>query len=201
MTPQRKKDNPLYITGLEEGAMFNTVTADIYGEKVEVIPLIFSKSRIYFRDLKEGGGILCQSFNGIDGGTISPTCAACPNSHFGAKGEAPLCNVFMNFASLLTGSKQLIAASFKSSGLKAARGWVTRLQMFNKPAYTQVYEIKTIPAKNQKGDFFAPVITFKRWATEEEFKFAAAQFAAIKGQNIVVDTEHEVDDEYENRPF
>ena len=195
MTPQRKKGNPNYIEGLEEGSWFNNVTNEVYGETIQLIPLVFSKSRIYFKDLTDGGGILCQSFNGVDGGTISKTCDACPNSKFGADGESPACNNFMNFASLL--NKQLVAVSFKSSALKAGRQWVTRMKMFDKPAYVQVYELKLVPQKNSKGEFFAPVITFKRWVTEPEAKFAQECYQGIKGQAIKV----EQDDVNEEIPF
>ena len=52
--PQRKKANPLYIEGLEDGDLFNTVTNEVYGNKLQFIPLLKTGSRILFGP--SGGG-------------------------------------------------------------------------------------------------------------------------------------------------
>lgn len=198
-SPQRKQDKPVFIKGLNDGDLFNTVTQDIYGRSVELIPLMFAKSRIYFRDLKEGGGILCRSLNGIDGGTISPTCAACPNSQFG-KDKPPLCTNFANFPSLLVGENyggQMVAASWKSMALKPASAWITRMNMFDKPLFAAVYEVKSNPTTNAKGDFFVPSFTLKRWTTVGEYAEAKLVYESLKGKVIVTD---EAADEEEQEP-
>jgi hypothetical protein len=188
LSPQRQRSKPQFIEGLNDGMMFNTVTKDIYGERVEVLPIIYTKSRIYFKDIKEGGGIICQSTNGIDGGTIAPTCDACPNSKFQGN-NAPICNVFMNIVCMLLPSRQLIILSFKSTELKAARGWVTLMKSRNKPMYTQVYAIRTVEQSNTKGTFFGRVIDFKRFVSEEEYKFALDRYNELKGKVITHDAD------------
>ena len=192
--PQRKKANPLYIEGLEEGQFFNNVTNEIYGTKVQFIPLLKTGSRIFFRDMKEGGGILCRSFNGIDGGTISPTCDVCPNSRWGAKGEAPVCTEFMNFLTTLIGDyPELIVASWKSTALKPTRTWLTRVDMlvekWNKPLFSWVSEVQLNPDKNESGEFFVPTFTVKRWATDKEFVHAQSLYHELKGKPIIVEEE------------
>lgn len=196
-TPQRKPDNSAYIKGLNDGDLFNTVTEENYGRVVEFIPLIYAKSRIYFRDLKEGGGILCSSSNSItpDGGArISPTCATCPKSQF-TPDKAPECTNFMNFPSLLLPDLSLIAASFKSTGLKPARQFLNRLEMFSqkndKPYFTGVFELRVVPTKNTKGEFFTPTFTRVRWATQEEYEKALAIYTSLKGKTIQTDETHE----------
>jgi hypothetical protein len=203
LTPQRKPDNPAYIQGLQEGDLFNTVSGEKYGRSVEFIPLIFAKSRIYFKDIKEGGGILCSSANGIDGGRLSKTCAACPKSQFTAE-AAPECTNFMNFPSLLLPELGLIAASFKSSGLKPARQFLNRLDLFSqqhdKPYYTGVYELKVIPMKNTMGEFFGPSFTRKRWVTEQEYLVAHENYTQLKGKTIQTD-EARAEGAHEEVPF
>ncbi len=200
MSPQRKKTNPNYIAALTDGDLFNSVTGEIYGSEVQLIPLLFSKSRLYFRDLASGGGILCQSFNGVDGGSLSPTCEACPNSKFDGLGKAPVCNLFYNFPSLILPSQELIAASFKSTGLKAGKNWLSRMALLKKPAYAGVYQLRVVEQANQKGTFFAPVVSFKRWTTFEELQLAQSQFAALRGKTIRTDDAVE-EEQDENVPF
>jgi hypothetical protein len=188
MTPQRKKSNLTYIEGLSDGDLFNSVSGQVYGESMEVIPLQFSKSRIYFKDLAQGGGILCQSFNGVDGGTIASTCAACPNSQFGADGLSPACNLFYNYPVLVLPSMELAMLSLKSSALKVAKRWNSRMKLLgDKPMFAGVYEVKIVEQSNQKGTFFSPVISFRRFVQEGEFNLAKELFAGMQGKKITTD--------------
>ena len=102
MSPQRKKSDPLYIKDLEEGDFFNNVTSQIYGAgALRVIPLLFGKSRLYFKPFDEGGGLLCQSMNGKTGGSLNPSCEACPKQSWGEGGEKPACTLLYNYPSVL----------------------------------------------------------------------------------------------------
>jgi hypothetical protein len=188
LSPQKKRSSDNFIPGLEDGNLFNTVTGEVYGGKVKIVPLVYTQSRILFRDLEEGGGMLCQSLNGINGGKLSPTCDACPKSKFSEDGDVPECSLFMNFACLLMPSKQLIAVSFKSSGLKAARAWISRMKYTDKPIFSQVYAISTVEKKGAKGEYFVPTIRFDNWVQDvETYKFAEAAYNSIKGKNIKTD--------------
>jgi hypothetical protein len=190
MTPQRKKTSPNYIEGLADGDLFNTITGETYGGTVELIPMLFSKSRIYFRPMGEGGGILCRSFNARDGGVLSPTCAACPNSQFGADGKPPVCNIFFNYPALVLPRRELLVLSLKSTGLKMARQWNSRMKLLgDKPMYAGVYEVSILEQTNPKGTFFSPNIRFKRFVDAEEFKYAGELFRSLQGRTITTDEE------------
>src|SRR5438132_1612945 len=85
LTPQRIKSDPKYIAGLEEGEFFNTITREVYGNRVRLVPLLFYKTRILFGPKDEGGGLRCQSFDNLIGiGTPGGTCLTCPLSQFGS---------------------------------------------------------------------------------------------------------------------
>jgi hypothetical protein len=198
LSPQRKESNPLFIDGLKEGQLFNSVSSRIYGRKLEVIPLLFAKARIYFKKMEEGGGIICQSLNGIDGGSICKTCDACPNSKFGSdSSKAPACNLFYNYPAIVVETGELIVVSLKSTGLKTGRQWNSRMKMLGgRPAYAGVYEINTIETKNSKGEFFLETVKFSRFVTEAEYNRAKIEFGSIQGKNVVADTTG-LDDEKE----
>lgn len=188
LTPQRKKTHPNYIANLQDGDLFNSVSGDIYGGSVELIPVTFKKSRIYFRDLKDGGGILCQSSNSIDGGTICPTCAECPNSQFGADGSTPVCSLFFNYPALVLPSLTPIVVSLKATGLKVGKQWNARMKMLGKkPMYAAVYEFKTQEVNGNKGSYFVPVVTLKRFVNEPEFNTAMLFSQQIAGKVITTD--------------
>src|SRR5271155_4629731 len=50
MTPELKRTNENYNPDLEEGQFFNSVTGEIYGDSVTVIPLHFFKQYIQFAE-------------------------------------------------------------------------------------------------------------------------------------------------------
>lgn len=78
---QIMRGNEKYIQGLQVGQIFNTVTQEVYGDSVKVIPVWFSKNRILFdKDWK----IECSSPDGIKGGKISKTCDGCEYSQWGS---------------------------------------------------------------------------------------------------------------------
>src|SRR5688572_33313161 len=64
MTPARKRGNPKYNPDLQEGQLFNSVSGEVYGDFVVATPLFFFKSRIMFRDLDKGGGVMCMAPDG-----------------------------------------------------------------------------------------------------------------------------------------
>lgn len=191
LSPQRDKNNPLYIEGLDEGNLFNTITKEIYPAKTSLIPLLYLKSRIYMKPRKDGGGVICQSRNGINGGSLSPTCASCENSQF-VNDAKPKCDLYMNMVSLLlppaVPEPQLVVFSFKSMALKTARAWVTLLQARNKPFFTQVYSVHTISTTVSKGSFYTPIVDFSRWVSPEELKRAKFEYETLKGKDIATDS-------------
>lgn len=189
---ERKKSKDKYIEGLNDGDFFNSLTQEIYGTSVMVIPLSFSKSRVYFKPPVGSGIVLCRSLNSIDGGTIAQTCAACPNSKY-VNDDPPICTLFANFPVMLLpngkdGEVELLLMSLKSTALTAAKQWTSRMKSLNKPAYSSLYEIHTVETTKTKGTFFAPIITRKGFITSEELYFAAEkQFNELKGVTIAVE--------------
>ena len=185
MSPQRKKSDPLYIAGLEEGDFFNTVTSQNYGAKaLRVIPLLFGKSRLYFRSFDEGGGLLCQSMNGKDGGSLSPTCAPCPKQAWGEDGEKPECTLLYNYASALLPNFELIVVSMKVTSLKAARQWNSLLRFREAEARGGVYELRAIETKNNFGTYFVFNVKASRWVSKAEFVRATQIYDSIKTQRV-----------------
>jgi hypothetical protein len=185
MSPQRKKSDPLFIKDLEEGQFFNTVTDQIYGSgALRVIPLLFGKSRLYFKPFDEGGGLLCQSMNGKTGGSLCPTCEACPKQSWGEDGEKPACTLLYNYPSVLLPSFELIVVSMKVTSLKAARQWNTLMRFRNADAFAGVYELRAIEAKNTLGTYFVFNVKPSRWANETEYKQATAIYESIQDQQV-----------------
>src|SRR5580692_4302280 len=167
MSPQRKKSDPKFIPGLDEGMFFNTVTNEVYGTEVTVVPLMFFKSRVFFNPLDDGGGMRCQSPDAQVGvGDPGGECAVCPYARFGEHGEAPECTNFFNYAALVVpkakgakiGPESLAIVSLKSTGLKVARDWNSKMRLRvdsstrkQLPMFMGAYKLTSVEQKNDKG--------------------------------------------------
>lgn len=197
LSPQLKASKPEFIKGLADGDLFNSVSEEIYGGEIHLIPIQMSKSRILFNPLNQGGGIKCQSMNGIDGGQICPQgCAQCPNSKFAEDGTPPACNNFYNYPVVLLPAMSPAIFSMKSSAVKVAKRWNARMQLLGDyPMFAGVYKVKTVEQTSNNNTFFSPTITFSRFATEQEFKLAKGFYESFQGKNVMAEAEQELHEE------
>ena len=56
LSPQRKKSEPEYIEGAEEGMYFNSVSSELYGDSVIFVPVFFAKEWNIWKMMDAGGG-------------------------------------------------------------------------------------------------------------------------------------------------
>jgi hypothetical protein len=165
-TPQRKRSDPRFVPGLEEGMYFNSVSGKIYGTKVWFIPTFFFRTRVRFKALDEGGGILCQAQDGKHGvGDPGGDCLRCPLAQFHDE-EPPECTEFKNFAAIVvpeTGLPTLedaIVVSWKVTAIKAAKKLNTLLRMRGLDYFASIFEATSAEKTNDSGTFFVPDVAF-----------------------------------------
>jgi hypothetical protein len=176
MSPQLNKKNPGFIEGLGVADMFNSLTGENYGSgPLQFMVLRFDKPRwVEFVPREEGGGI--KDFN---------VPANDPRTTFGPNGESPIATKFYDFIVMLLPNFEVIALSFKSTGLKAAKTlnslMMTRKTKDGKRAahYTGVYEVSTDMTKNAKGEFAVYTIKNAGWPSSGAIMAQAKEQAAI----------------------
>lgn len=171
MTPQRKRNDPKFIPGLEEGMYFNNVTNKIYGTSVNVVPVFFFRTRIRFNPMDDGGGIRCQAQDGKHGvGDPGGDCSRCKLQLF-SDGEPPECTEFKNLAAIVAPERGMpsvedaLVIGFKSSGLQTAKAWNTMIRQRGLDHWASVFTLTSATKKNDKGEFFVPKIDFAKELT------------------------------------
>lgn len=171
MTPQRKKDDPKYIKGLEEGDFFNSVTGEVYGSKVKITPVLFFKQNLLLGDIDEGGGLLCRATDGKHGiGTPGGLCVQCPKMQW-LNNEPPECTLLHNYAALVIPEDGkmsmdcLVIVSMKSTNLKLAKDWNSLMRLRQDenrqqlPMYRGVYELESQSRTSGKYSWYVAVPT------------------------------------------
>jgi hypothetical protein len=205
LSPQLSESDPKYIEGLRPGMFFNTITRENYGKTVQLVPLLFYKTRILFGPLDSGGGLRCQSQDNLIGiGEPGGTCIKCPESQFGSarngEGKGTNCNQFFNYAALIVGSdggvtpEGLLVFSLKSSALKVAKDWNALIRIRNLDIFAGVYEVKSVERKNEVGRWFEPVIQPAGNVTRETYEAAKIAYNAVSELNKEGRLRHDVAD-------
>jgi hypothetical protein len=189
LSPQVSESDPKSIDNLRPGMFFNTITREIYGKRVQLVPLLFYKTRILFGPMDEGGGLRCQSPDNLIGiGEPGGTCIKCPFSQFGSarngEGKGTACNQFYNYAALVVKDnavtpEQLLVFSLKSSALKVAKDWNALIRIRNLDIFAGVYELTSVERKNEIGRWFEPVINPAGNVTRETYEAAKLAYNAV----------------------
>jgi len=178
MTPELKKSNENYNPDLEVGQFFNSVTGEIYGEQVTVIPLHFFKQFIEFGEDRS----IVKLYHD---GDVPPA-----SDLLFINGEKPRCTEFKNRMSLILkedGSIQPIVVSFKSTGLKAAKQWNYLIAEKNLPAYAYTYKLTSKAKPGEKGEYQVVTVSRSNFTPAALYEQAKQYFAALQEAGVKVD--------------
>ena len=162
----------------------NPMSEQVYGSSVDLTPILFKQSRIYYRPRSEGGGILCQSHNAKDGGTLAPSCQQCPHSKFTKNGK-PDCTLCFNYLVVLWPQAEVLTFRLKSSALKTGRAWNATMKTMKRPMRLGVYQVSIVNQSSPKGTYFAPIIKLRRFVTKDEFQYASSVYNEMRGRSIM----------------
>jgi hypothetical protein len=203
LSPQRRKNDPAFIEGLQEGQLFNTVTKEIYGETLDLVILFFFKNRIKFFPIDEGGGIDCTSPNGLNGGRINPdSCLECKYSKWGNGftddehgNDPPTCTLYHNYmAFVLKPEPSPIAFSYKATGLKLSKQHLASVRLTRLPMYAKWYKISVVTMRDGNNEWFEKKITPGAYVNKEMFEQMEKNFKVLQAMDIKVDTTGEEGD-------
>jgi hypothetical protein len=164
LSPQVNKRDGAYVEGAEAGMIYNTVSNEAYdGEAgVLVIPCYYSRRYVEWKPREKGGGYV-NSYD-VDDKVVHTTYRDDRGNDILPNGNL-LTNTAQFFVLLLSedGTAQRCLLTMSSTQLKKARKWVTQMQsrtamgkngMFVMPMMSQVYRLRTVEERNDKGSWF-----------------------------------------------
>jgi hypothetical protein len=172
LSPQVNKRDGAYVEGAEAGMIYNTVANEVYdGEKgVLVIPCYYNRRYVEWKPREKGGGYV-NSYD-VDDKIVNTTYRDDRGNDVLPNGNL-LTNTAQFFVLLMAddGMPQRCLITMTSTQLKKARKWVTQMQsrtamgkngMFVLPMMSQVYRLRTVEERNDKGSWFGWEISHER---------------------------------------
>src|SRR5258708_1189564 len=174
LSPQVTDGDPARIEGLKVGDLFNSVTGQAYGREVFVQVLRKMPLRaMEFRSIEDGGGVVDPDVPLGD-----------PRLKWGNSGDKkadrPVATLFRDFIAVLLPQREIIALSFKSSGITAAKNLWGLATMANRDCFAVRLRISTAVKLTPK-----PHQIYKLeqagWVSKEDFTLGEEMYEAVKG--------------------
>lgn len=185
LSPARKKQDPAYIEGAEEGMMYNNVTRRLYSETVLLVPVFFRKEWLIWKDRNAGGG-----FRGAFPTEQAAQHEIAHGDHDDAK-DLEAIDTPQHFCLLvdpIKGTCEEIVVSMSRSKAKVSRTWNSLIRMNGGDSFSRLYRMGVVAAKNAKNqDFFNFDIKNGGFVNEVIYKKAEELYSAIKSGKADVD--------------
>jgi len=148
LSPCRKKTDPAYIEGAEEGLLYNNVTRELYGSSVLLVPVFYKKEWLVWKDRNKGGGFrgaftseleAKQHINELD----------VPEDYFAQDTASHFCLMVK-----ADGSSEDIVVSMSKSKLKTSRKWNSLIRLAGGDSFSRVYKLTGVEQTNANNDTF-----------------------------------------------
>lgn len=187
LSPCLKEDKAEYIEGAKVGMLYNSVTRELYGMKVPVIPVFFKKQWLCWKERKKGGGF---------GGAYDTV----NDAHNRIKEEPPneqeLWEATETAQQLVLvvkpdGDTEEAIVSMARTKLKVSKNWNSLIRLNKNDRFSRFYLLFAVDEQNANGDEYKNfgVIT-GGYPAEEHYRKAEALYELVASgeRRIVMDT-------------
>jgi hypothetical protein len=179
------------------GELFNTITSEIYGESVEIIPLFMFKTRAQFDT--ERGLVMMSRDNikvtmAIDefAEYLDKPVEEVPGAAWSGD-EPPSFSQVYNFPCLLV-SRLIqfpLSLSLMRTAVKTAKTFLSMARYSGEDMFARVYKVSSEIVKGTKGTYALPVIEFVKRCSDEEYAIAKKWFDGLYRRKADIEVELE----------
>ena len=178
LSPQVTEGDPNLIEGLKPGNLFNPVTKQNYGQRVEFQVVHKDRPRaMLYRSIEDGGGVIDPDVS------LNSDLLKWGNTG-DKKADKPKATLFMDYVAILLPSHELIALSFKSSGIKVAKALAGLITFRNKSIYTGKY-VMTTGTELKPKPYKVYLVENADWVSDEDRLLGKQMYDALKKLDTV----------------
>ncbi len=187
-----QSQTPLVRKGdVKEGHFFNSLTKKDYGAELHIIVCAMSTGRMRFGDFDEGGGIECQSPDGVHAakmegknksGKKTNVCADCTFSQWTPKKKGgdkpPECSEQGRYLVLVPGDEGPQMLVLQNTSFPAHRELVSMIHQSSKDSYGNLFLLKSEP----KDNYRVMKVEAAGWPEERNYLKAKQLYDSFKKQ-------------------
>ena len=175
LSPQWKSSKDEYIPGAEVKMAFNTATQELYGDKVHIIPVLFRKEWVVWKDIDSGGG--------FRGAFPDANSAKEELAKFDDAEQCEIVDTHQHFVLVVDdeGNTKEAVLSMSKSQCKPSRQLNTMIQNVGGDRFERMYRLDVVDAVNPAGqEYYNWKPNQLGYVTEEQFKAAERLYEAVK---------------------
>lgn len=175
ISPQRKKNEPEYIEGAEEGMLFNNVTQELYGDEIFFVPVFFRKEWVIFKDRKKGGG--------FRGAFASEEAANAGLQELDDGADCDVLDTAQHFGMLIKpdGTTEDAVISMSKSKMKVSRKWNSVIKIAGGDRFSRAYRVSGVTDENGAGEkYYNLAVKQMGYTPEEIYHKAETLYEIIK---------------------
>lgn len=202
LSPARKKQDPQFIPGAEEGMLYNSLTRELYGHTALIVPVYFRTEHMVWLHRKAGGGFRGSFLNVGEARerlarVLEEEKPSYTEGSTRVDNAAEVIDTPQHFALVITeGKVEEIVISMPRTKAKMSRKFNSLIRMTPGDRYSRVYEFSGAVEQNAEGqDYYNYAMKVLGYPTKEVYERAKATYAMIaRGTGFRVDAEDENND-------
>ena len=147
------------IKGAKEGDFYNTVTGEVLGDNIKIIPCLYQKAYVEWIRREDGGGFVAQH---TDSNILSQATRNENNQDMLPNGHQLVTTAY-HYCLLLRGKKvERVVISLSSTQLKKSRKWNSQMmslqikagnKLITPPMFSHVYTAESVEESNDLGQW------------------------------------------------
>ena len=188
LSPVRKKSDPAYIEGAEEGMLYNNVTRTLYGTEVTVVPVYYTKQFLVWKDRKAGGG----GSNGFRGAFASKELADRAIADL-AEEALEVSDTAQHFVLVRNGDDwQEAVISMAKSKVKVSKRWNSLMRLSNTDSFSRAYKLSATTETNARNEsYFNFNVAALGFVNKELYERAEKLYETIRSGGVKVSNDYD----------
>jgi hypothetical protein len=188
LSPVRKKSDPAYIDGAEEGMLYNNVTRELYGTEVTVVPVYYTKQFLVWKDRKAGGG----GSNGFRGAFATKELADRAIADL-AEEALEVSDTAQHFVLVRNGDDwQEAVISMAKSKIKVSKRWNSLMRLTNTDSFSRAYKLSATTETNARNEsYFNFNVAALGFVNKELYERAEKLYETIRAGGVKVSNDYD----------
>jgi hypothetical protein len=188
LSPVRKKSDPSYIEGAEEGMLYNNVTRTLYGNEVTVVPVYYTKQFLVWKDRKAGGG----GSNGFRGAFATKELADRAIADL-AEEALEVSDTAQHFVLVRNGDDwQEAVISMAKSKIKVSKRWNSLMRLTNTDSFSRAYKLSATTETNARNEsYFNFNVAALGFVNKDLYERAEKLYETIRAGGVKVSNDYD----------
>ena len=195
ISPELDKNEASFIEGAEAGQFANSLTREVYGDLLDIVPIFYRKEWVVFKDRKKGGGFRGTFQTEHDAKTF------CDGHEEAADLEINETGNHFCYAVRKDGSFDEITIPMTSTKLKVSRQLNSLVRLRGGDRFCGKYSLGSVSEKNDFGTFYNFSVAANGWASKEAYEAAGNTYEMIKSGAKDADYGGEEGEEPDSKEF